>query len=61
MTNRRPKYVKYRVDHERIWVVVDRITTKYYIGRINNDPITRKVKFNQVVRVPKSEVLDYDF
>ena len=60
--NRIPKFVKFRYkNRERLWLKVERVTDKYYIGTVANDPIEKGLKFGDHRRVLKTNIFDTEY
>ena len=57
-----PKFVKFRYkNRERLWLKVEKVTGKYYIGIVANDPIEKGLKFGDKRRVLKTEIVDRSY
>ena len=55
--NKIPKFVKFRYkNRERLWLKVEKVTEKYYIGTVANDPIEKGLKFGDHRRVLKTHL-----
>ena len=57
-----PKFVKFRCkNRERLWLKVEKVTEKYYIGTVANDPIEKGLKFGDKRKVLKTEIFDISY
>ena len=57
-----PTYIKFRYrTRERLWLNVDRIGWNYYIDTVANNPITKGLKFGDIVKVDISKVIDVQY
>jgi hypothetical protein len=62
ITKKLPRYVKFRYrNRERLLVKVDRIEGNYYIGTLADNPITKGLKFGDIVKVDISKVVDIQY
>ena len=60
--NKIPKFVKFRYkNRERLWLKVEKVTDKYYIGTVANDPIEKGLKFGDKRKVLKTEIVDISY
>ncbi len=60
MTKKIPKFVKFSYKKkERLWVRVVKLENDTVHGRVANNPITKGLKFNDLVKIKLSNVIDY--
>ena len=60
--NRIPKFVKFRYkSRERLWLKVEKVTDKSYIGAVANDPTEKGLKFGDHRRVLKTNIFDTEY
>ncbi|MFM7984252.1 MAG: hypothetical protein ACKPKO_33510 [Candidatus Fonsibacter sp.] len=45
-------YVKFRFNHERLWMKVEYIDGIYIYGRLDNHPINSELKYGDMMEVP---------
>ena len=56
------KFVKFRYkNRERLWWKVEKVTDKYYIGTVANDPIEKGLKFGDKRKVLKTAIVDISY
>ena len=57
-----PKFIKFRYKNkERLWLKVEKVTDKYYIGAVANDPIEKGLKFGDRRRILKTSIFDIEY
>ncbi len=60
MMKKIPNFVKFSYQKkERLWVRVVKIEKDIVIGRVAANPITEGLKFNDLVKIKLSNVIDY--
>ncbi len=60
MPKKIPKFVKFiHKKKERLWVSVNKIEKDIVYGKIANNPITKGLKLNDLVKIKLSNVVDY--
>ena len=59
MVNKIPKFIKfiYR-NRERLWLRVEKLEGNFYLGYIDNIPVSKGIKFHQYIRIHKNKVMD---
>ncbi len=43
----------------RLWVKIDKLENDIVYGKVANNPITKESKFNDLVKIKLSNVIDY--
>jgi hypothetical protein len=60
MQKKVPKFVKFIYKKkERLWVRVNKLEKDIVYGSVANNPITKGLKFNDLVQIKLSNVVDY--
>ena len=60
--NKIPKFIKFRYkNRERLWLQVEKVTDKYYIGPVANNPIEKGLKFGDRRRTLKTSIFDIEY
>ena len=60
MQKKMPKFVKFIYKKkERLWVRVNKLENNIFYGKVANNPITKGLKFNDLVKIKLSNVVDY--
>jgi len=59
MVNKIPKFIKliYR-NRERLWLRVVKVEGNFYLGHIDNIPVSKAIQKGQYVKVNKNKVID---
>ena len=60
MRKRSPRFIKYIYKkRERLWVHVDKIENDVVYGKVANNPVSKGLTFNDLVKIKLSNVVDY--
>ena len=60
MRKKIPKYSNFIYKKkERLWVRVDKLENDIVYGKVANNPISKELKFNDLVKIKLSNVVDY--
>ena len=60
MRKKIPKFIKFIYKKkERLWVRVDKLENDIVYGKLANVPISSGIKFNDIVKIKLSNVIDY--
>ena len=60
MRKKIPKFIKFIYKkREILWVRVDKLENDIVYGKVANNPISKGLKFNDLVKIKLSNVVDY--